>query len=73
MVKHFTIEEILALNPQINSEDLEKIQKFLNMMYTGKRIKHRYSLIPPFARPRVTIGEDDKTDSRTIILRQTQR
>ena len=73
MVKRFTIEEIIALNPQINKEELEKIQKILDMMYTGKRTRHRYHLIPPFARPRVTVGEGDNTDPRTIILRQRKQ
>jgi len=72
MVKVFTLKEILDLNPHIDKEDLEELKKTLRIMQTG-RAKRHYSLIPPFARPRVTVGEGDKTDSRTIILRQTKQ
>jgi len=58
------------MNPQIDEQELEDIKNILSVMYKGKR---RYTLIPPFARPRVTVGENDNTDHRTIILRQTQR
>jgi len=73
MVKLFTLKEILALNPQIDKEHLEEIQKLLYTLHTSRVGKRRYNLIPPFARPRVTIGEGDNTDSRTVILRQAKR
>ena len=72
MVKNYTLKEILDLNPHIDKKDLEEIQKILRIMQTG-RVRHRHSLIPPFARPRVTVGEGDKTDYRTITLRQTKQ
>jgi len=52
---------------------LEEIQKLIYALHTSRVGKHRYNLIPPFTRPRVTIGEGDKTDSRTVILRQAKR
>ena len=73
MIKRFTLEEILALNPQIEKEDFEEAREILSKMRVGKMAKHRYSLVPPFARPRVTVGEGDNTDSRTIILRKTKQ
>ena len=73
MGKYLTIEDILALNPQIDKDTLEEIQRALSNIHVGKRIRHRYSLVPPFERLRVTIGEGDKTDSRTVILRQTKK
>ena len=73
MAEHLTIKEILALNPQISKKTLEEIQKALGEKYEGKMVRHRYSLIPPFARPRVTVGEGDRTDHRTVILRQTKK
>ena len=73
MVKQFTLKEILALNPQIDKKYLEEIQTLLYTMHTSRVGKRRYNLIPPFARPRVTVGEGDNTDSRTVILRQTKQ
>lgn len=71
MVKHYTLEEILDSNPHIDKEELEKVQRTLKRARTG-RVSQRHVLIPsPFDRPRVTVGENDKTDSRTITLRRT--
>lgn len=73
MPKRYTLEEILALNPQIRKEEFEEAQKILDKMMIIQKAKHRYNLVPPFARPRVTVGESDNTDSRTIILRKTKQ
>ena len=58
MIEHFTIEKILALNPQIDKKDPEEIQKILRGMRGSKKSRHRRNLIPPYARHRVTIGGD---------------
>jgi len=73
MIEHFTIEKILALNPQIDKKDPEEIQKILRGMRGSKKSRHRRNLIPPYARHRVTIGGDDSVDPRAVILRQTKR
>lgn len=48
-------------------------QKIIEEKRIIKKAKHRYNLVPPFARQRVTVGEGDNTDSRTIILRKTKQ
>ncbi len=73
MGEHLTKEKILALNPHIDKEELETIQRILNKVRAEKGRKHRYNLVPPFARPRVTVGEGDKIDPRTIVLQYTKK
>ena len=73
MAEHFKIDDLLTLNPQIDKEELETIQRTLKLLRSRRRTKHGYSLVPPFARPRVTVGEGDKTDPRTITTRYTKR
>lgn len=71
-MKHLTLEEILALNPQIDRETLEKAEKIIEASIP-QEIKNRNKLVPPFARPRVTVSDGGKTDPRTIVLRQSKR
>ena len=68
MIEHFTKEEILALNPQIDKKDFEE-----RGMRGSKKSRHRRILIPPYASPRVTIGGDDSVDPRAVVLRQTKQ
>ena len=73
MSEHITKEKILALNPHIDQEELKAMQKILNKMRTMKGRKYHYNLVPPYARPRVTAGENDATDSRTIVLQYSKK
>ena len=73
MVKQYTQEEILGLNPHVDKEELEKSQRVLRTL-RADRVRQRHFVIPPpFDRPRVTVGENDKTDYRTITLRRTNQ
>ena len=70
---HLTKEKILALNPHIDEEELKAMQRILKKMRTVKGRKYRYNLVPPFERPRVTVGENDTKDSRTIVLQYSKK
>ncbi len=73
MSVHLTKEKILALNPHIDEEELKAMQRILKKIRTVKGRKNRHNLVPPFERPRVTVGESDKKDSRTVILQYSKK
>ena len=69
MAEYPTLEEILALNPHIDKEELKKCMEILNELggLHGKAIG--YNLALPFTHRHVSIDEDSGIDPRTVTLR----
>lgn len=73
MAKYPTIEEILALNPHIDEEKLEKAREILRKLRESRTGRAGYNLAPPFGHRRIFVGEGDSVDSRTIHLGRLRR
>lgn len=70
MIESPIIEEILALNPRIDEEKFEEAREILRKLRDNRTSRTGYRLPPPFTRRRVSVGEGDSVDSRTIHLRR---
>lgn len=73
MAEYPTMEDILALNPHIDEEKLEKAREILRKLRDSRTRRSGYSLAPPFVRRPISVGEGDKVDSRTIRLGRLRR
>jgi len=66
MIEDRILKEILAQNRHIDETEVNKIRQILSKM--GEATKPRYRLVSPYARRRVLIKEDERSDPRTIHL-----
>lgn len=73
MAKYPTIKEILALNPHIDENELEKAREILRKLRNQGTRKAGYALALPFRHRRIVTGESDSVDPRTILLRHSRR
>ena len=69
MAEYPTLEEILALNPHIDKEELKKRIEILNKLCSFQTKAIGYNLAQPFTRRHVSIDEDSGIDPRTVTLR----
>jgi len=69
MAEYPTLEEILAQNPHIDKEELEKCTEILKKLYSFQTKAIGYNLALPFTRRHVSIDEDSGIDPRTVTLR----
>lgn len=69
MIEPLTFEEILALNPHIDKEELEKRMEILNKLRSSEMKGIGYNLALPFTHRHVFIDEDSSIDPRTVTLR----
>lgn len=69
MAEYPTLEEILALNPHIDKEELKKRIEILNKLCSFPTKAVRYNLALPYTRRHVSIDEDSGIDPRTVTLR----
>lgn len=68
MAEYLTLEEILALNPHLDKEEIEKCREILHKLRDSKTKGARYNLALPFARRHIFIDEDTSIDPRTVNL-----
>ena len=73
MPNYPTIEEILAQNPHIDEDQLEKARALLQKLREGRTRIAGYKLASPLAHRPIQVGEGDKVDSRTIHLGRLRR
>ena len=65
-MEQLNVEEIIRQNPHLSMTDLEEARE-LHQKLRPRHGRGRYRLVPIGYR-RVTIGENDQTDSRTVYL-----
>ena len=73
MAKYPTRDEILALNPHIDEEKLERASEILRKLRDSRTRRVGYNLAAPFRHRRIFVGEGDIADSRTIRLGRLRR
>ena len=72
MAEYPTFEEILALNPHLDKEEIEEFREILRKLYNAKTEGTRYTLALPFAHRHTSIDEDTGVDPRTVNLRRSR-
>ncbi len=70
MAEYLTLEEILALNPHVDKEELKKRIEILNKLGSFQTKAIGYHLALPFTRRHVSIDEESGIDPRTVTLRR---
>lgn len=70
MKKDLSIQEILALNPQLDAEKVLEIMKFIASMSEGKPRGAGYRLASPFTRRRVS-GVDVEERGAILLTKHT--
>ena len=68
MAEYPTLEEILALNPHIDKEEIEKCIEIMRKLRDSKTKGAGYNLALPFARRRIFVDKDTSIDPRTVTL-----
>ncbi len=70
MTESPTLEELIALNPHIDPNELQKTRDILTGLRRNRLKKAAYGLAAPFTRRPIRVGEAGKADPRTILLRR---
>jgi len=68
--RDLSIQEILALNPQLDAEKVLEIMKFIAAMSEGKSRGTGYRLASPFTRRRVS-GVDVEERDAILLTKRT--
>lgn len=72
MPEQFTLEQLIALNPDIDKDQLEQSRKLRNKLRANGTKGAKYGLASPFVCRRVAVGENADSDPRTIHLKHPQ-
>jgi hypothetical protein len=71
MPEEVDLEELLASNPHVDPDELEKAREMLRKLRRSGVRGPGYRLAPPFSGRRVSVREDAENDSRRIHLRRS--
>lgn len=66
MPEHLELDEILALNPQVDEQLLEQARKLLTKIRQQGISKHGYNLVSPYARQPRPVSQEGSVDPRTV-------
>jgi hypothetical protein len=64
------LEELLAANPHVDPEELERAREILRKLRASGVRGAGYRLAPPYSGRRVSVREDAENDPRRVRLRQ---
>jgi hypothetical protein len=66
MPEHLELEDILALNPQVDEQLLEQARELLRKIRQGGIKKHGYNLASPYTKRYGPVGRGESLDPRTV-------
>ena len=73
MPEHLELEEILALNPQVDEQLLQQARELLRKMRQTALKKRGYNLASPYAKRHAPVGRNETVDPRTVRVGRSLR
>ena len=66
------IQKLIEANPGVDVKQLKELHETLLKMRSKRMVGTKYKLASPIDRHRVTVGESEKSDPRTVRLTYRQ-
>ncbi len=73
MTTRIDIEDVLACNPNVDRQELKRIQELLRRLQEAGVVRKGYDLAPPLGGRRATVQDDPLSDSRLVRLSRGPR
>ena len=73
MPKHLELDEILALNPQVDEQLLNQSKELLSKLRQAGISKRNYNLVSPYSRRSELLSKEGSVDPRTVRVGRSAR